>query len=44
MRDGVDFRDRADRVVAEYVAPRLSLTRVSGDVSERLATAMESCA
>lgn len=44
MRDGIDFRDRADRVIAEYVAPRLSLTRVSGDVSERLATAMESCA
>jgi len=44
MRDGVDFRDRTDRVIAEYVAPRLSLTRVSGDVSERLATAMESCA
>lgn len=44
MRDGIDFRERADRVIAEYVAPRLSLTRVSGDVSERLATAMESCA
>jgi nicotinamide riboside kinase len=44
MRDGIDFRDRADRVIAEYVAPRLSLTRVSGDVSERLSTAMESCA
>jgi nicotinamide riboside kinase len=44
MRDGIDFRDRTDRVIAEHVVPRLSLTRVSGDVSERLATAMESCA
>ena len=44
MRDGIDFRDRTDRVIAEHVVPRLSLTRVSGDVSERLPTAMESCA
>jgi nicotinamide riboside kinase len=42
VRDGVDFRERADRVIEEYVAPHLSLTRVSGDASERLATALES--
>lgn len=40
MRDGADFRDRADQVIGEYVAPRLELTVVSGDRESRLVTAL----
>ncbi len=44
MRDGIDVRARTDRVIEEYVATRLSLRRVSGDVTDRLAMALEACA
>ena len=37
MRDGGDFRDHADQVIREYVAPQLELTVVSGDRETRLA-------
>lgn len=40
MRDGVNFRDRADQVIREYVAPRLGLTLISGDRETRLADAL----
>lgn len=40
IRDGEDFRDRADQVIREYVAPRLALTIISGDRETRLATAL----
>ncbi len=40
MRDGADFRDRADQVIGEYVAPRLELTVISGDRESRLVTAL----
>jgi nicotinamide riboside kinase len=40
MRDGADFRDRADQVIGEYVAPRLELTAISGDRESRLVTAL----
>jgi nicotinamide riboside kinase len=43
MRDGIDFRDRADQVIGEYVAPRLQLTVISGDRESRLATALPLC-
>jgi nicotinamide riboside kinase len=43
MRDGIDFRDRADRMIEEYVAPRLQLTVISGDRESRLATALPLC-
>ena len=43
MRDGIDFRDRADQVIGEYVAPRLKLTLISGDHETRLETALQSC-
>jgi len=41
MRDGADFRDRADRVIAERIAPRLPLTRISGDREARLSAALD---
>lgn len=40
MRDGGDFRDRADQVIREYVAPRLEVTVISGDRETRLAEAL----
>lgn len=40
MRDGADFRDRADQVIGEYVAPRLELTVITGDREARLASAL----
>ena len=40
MRDGIDFRDRADQVIGEYIAPRLKLTVISGDHASRLASAL----
>lgn len=40
IRDGEDFRDRADQVIREYVAPSLDLTIISGDRETRLATAL----
>lgn len=40
MRDGGDFRDRADQVIREYVAPHLTLTVVAGDRRERLESAL----
>ena len=43
MRDGLDFRDCADQVIRDYVAPRLQLTVISGDRESRLATALQSC-
>lgn len=36
MRDGAEFRERADLVIAEYVAPRLALTRVTGTAMDRI--------
>jgi nicotinamide riboside kinase len=36
VRDGVAFRERADRVIAEYVAPRLHLHALEGDLPTRL--------
>lgn len=36
MRDGADFRDRADRVIVEFVAPRVHLHPVEGDLKTRL--------
>lgn len=41
MRDGIDFRDRTDRVIAEYVAPRLPLERIRGTLDIRLVTALD---
>ena len=40
MRDGIDFRDRADQVIGEYVAPRLPLQRLVGDTEQRLTEAL----
>ena len=40
MRDGGSFRDRADDVIREYVAPHLALTVIAGDRATRLATAL----
>jgi nicotinamide riboside kinase len=42
MRDGIDFRDRTDRVIAEYVAPRLDLRLITGDLSDRVTAAIAS--
>ena len=36
IRDGIEFRERADRVIAECVAPRLTLHTVEGDLPTRL--------
>jgi nicotinamide riboside kinase len=41
MRDGIDFRDRADRVIAEYVVPLLALIRISGTPLERMTRSLE---
>ena len=40
VRDGTDFRERADAVIAELIAPALPLHRISGSAAERLATAL----
>lgn len=40
MRDGDDFRDRADEIIREYVAPHLALTVIAGDRKTRLTTAL----
>ncbi len=41
VRDGVQHRERADRVIAEYVAPRLPLVRISGAPLERVVASLE---
>lgn len=41
MRDGIDYRDRADQVIADLIAPHLDLHVVSGDRATRLATALD---
>jgi len=40
MRDGDDFRDRADEIIREYVAPHLALTVIAGDRETRLTAAL----
>ena len=40
MRDGSDFRDRANDVITEALAPTLPLHRMCGSVDERLASAL----
>lgn len=42
IRDGESFRDLADQVIAEYVAPRLDLTVIAGDRETRLASSLAS--
>ncbi len=41
VRDGVHHRERADLVIAEYVAPRLPLLRISGTPMERVIATLE---
>jgi nicotinamide riboside kinase len=41
MRDGTDHRERADLVIAERIAPLLSLTRISGTPMERVIASLE---
>jgi len=41
MRDGVDFRDRADLVIAERIAPVLPLLRISGTPLERVTLSLD---
>lgn len=41
VRDGVEHRERADLVIAEYIAPRLPLVRVSGTPMERVLATLE---
>jgi hypothetical protein len=36
MRDGSEYRERADLVIAEYVAPSLPLLRINGTPMERV--------
>ena len=38
---GVEHRDRADRVIAERVAPVLPLLRVSGTPMQRVTSSLE---
>ena len=40
MRNGVEHRDRAERVIAEYIAPRLQLMRISGTPMERVTSSL----
>ncbi|MFM9050003.1 MAG: AAA family ATPase [Actinomycetota bacterium] len=40
VRDGSDFRDRADAVISEVIAPTLPLHRMCGSADERLASAL----
>lgn len=40
MRDGEDYRARADEVIAEVLSSRLTLHRVGGTSAERLASAL----
>ena len=40
IRDGDDFRDRADEIIRVYVAPHLALTAIAGDREMRLTTAL----
>ena len=42
MRDGVDFRDRADLVIAERIAPVLPLLRISGTPLDRVTLSLDS--
>lgn len=44
MRDGDDFRDRADQVIAARVAPALALDRIAGTSHERMAAALRAIA
>jgi nicotinamide riboside kinase len=41
MRDGAEYRERADEVIAEYVAPQLALTRISGTPLERVSRSLK---
>lgn len=41
VRDGVAHRDRADQVIAEYVAPHLPLRRIIGTPLERVVATLE---
>ncbi|MFM1965909.1 MAG: hypothetical protein RL134_1634 [Actinomycetota bacterium] len=43
MRDGIDLRDRADRVIEEYVAPRLTLHRIAGPLDARVGAVVRLC-
>ena len=40
MRDGSDYRERTDEVIAARVAPQLPLHRIFGSADERLASAL----
>jgi hypothetical protein len=40
MRDGIDFRDRADQVITARISPQLPLHRISGSADERLASVL----
>lgn len=40
MRDGIEHRDRADRVIAERIAPVLPLIRISGTPMERVTSSL----
>jgi nicotinamide riboside kinase len=41
VRDGAEHRDRADRVIAELIAPLLPLARISGTPLERVTRSLE---
>ena len=41
IRDGVEQRERADRVIAEYVAPLLPLQRIRGTPDSRLISSLD---
>ena len=41
MRDGSEHRERADHVIAEYVAPHLPLLRISGTPLERVVASLQ---
>ena len=40
VRDGADYRDRAETVIADLIAPALPLHRISGSETQRLATTL----
>lgn len=40
MRDGADYRERTNAIIAECVAPHLPLHRISGTLDERITTAL----
>ena len=41
MRDGTEHRDRVDRIIAELLAPTLSLTRITGTPMERVIASLD---